>query len=122
MDSPEAISPVFKEFFTKEKRLTLQTLFKTPIYQYYGSLQWLKRYINVKFIFAQESHQEGVHWLVGAFKKSGKYYSFTLHIKDDGLSKNEVLRSMKKILESTIESINRPHKMKFEYMKQVFRD
>ena len=122
LDSPEQISPTFKKFFTKEKRITLQTLFKAPIYQHYGSLQWLRNYINVKFIFAQESHVNGVHWLVGVFKKYGKYYSFTIHIKDDTLSKSEIKKATKKILESTIESINRAKKMKFEYMKRVFRD
>ena len=122
LDSPEQVSPLFQNFFTKEKRVTLQTLFKAPIYKSYGSLQWLKNYVNVKFIFAQESHQNGVHWLVGVFKKSGKQYSFTIHIKDALLSKHEVMHSMKKILELTIKSINSRQKMKFEYMKKIFKD
>ena len=122
LDSPEQVSPLFHDFFTKEKRVTLQTIFKAPIYKSYGSLQWLKNYVNVKFIFAQESHKNGVHWLVGVFKKSGKQYSFTIHIKDDKLTKYEVVRSMKKILELTIKSINHPQKMKFEYMKRIFKD
>jgi len=122
LDSPEQVSPIFQEFFTKEKRIALQTIFKTPIYKSYGSLQWLKNYVTVKFIFAQESHKDGVHWLVGVFKKSGKYYSFTIHIKDQHLSKYEVKQSMQKILESTIKSISKPQKMKFEYMKGVFKD
>ena len=122
LDSPEQVSSTFKAFFSKEKRVNLQTIFKTPIYKRYGSLQWLRNYVSVKFIFAQESHEHGVHWLVGVFKKSGKYYSFTIHIKDETLSKYEVIRSMKKILESTIRSINQPQKMKFEYMKGVFKD
>lgn len=121
-DSPEQISPTFQEFFSKEKRVTLQTLYKTPIYSSHGSLQWLKNYINVKFVFAQESHKNGIHWLVGVFKKSGKYYSFTIHLKDKSLSKNEIKYRIKKILELTVESINKSQKMKFEYMKQVFKD
>jgi hypothetical protein len=122
LDSPEQISPTFQKFFTKEKRIALQTIFKTPIYKSYGSLQWLRNYVTVKFVFAQESHQNGVHWLVGVFKKSGKYYSFTIHIKDKKLSKYEIRQSMQKILESTIKSISKPQKMKFEYMKGVFKD
>jgi len=121
-ESPDQVSPIFRDFFTKEKRVTLQTLYKTQIYQAHGSLQWLKNYLNVKFVFAQESHKYGIHWLVGVFKKSGKYYSFTIHIKDRNLSKQEVKRSIKKILESTIKSINTARKMKFDYMKQVFND
>ncbi len=122
LDSPAQITPSFKNIFTKEKRITLQTLFKAPIYQKYGSLQWLRNYINVKFVFAQESHINGIHWLVGTFKKAGKYYSFTIHIRDEQRSKYEIKEAMQKILESTIESINRSKKMKFEYMKRVFRD
>ncbi len=122
LDSPAQISPSFKNIFTREKRITLQTLFKAPIYQKYGSLQWLKNYINVKFVFAQESHKDGIHWLIGTFKKSGKYYSFTIHIQDKQRSKYEIKRAIQKILESTIESINRSKKMKFEYMKRVFKD
>jgi len=121
-DSVEQVSPTFQNFFSKEKRITLKTLYKTPIYQSYGSLQWLKNYINVKFVFAQESHVNGIHWLVGVFKKSGKYYSFTIHIKDKELSKYEIKHRFQTILESTIESINKAPKMKFEYMKQVFKD
>ena len=121
-DAPEQISPTFQNFFTKEKRVTLQTLYKTQIYQAHGSLQWLKNYVNVKFVFAQQSHKNGIHWLVGVFKKSGKYYSFTIHLKDKQISKQEVKRSIKKILELTVKSINTAQKMKFNYMKQVFKD
>jgi hypothetical protein len=121
-DSPEQISPTFQNFFTKEKRVVLQTIFKTPIYKSYGSLQWLKNYINVKFVFAKESHKNGVHWLVGVFKKSGKYYSFTIFLEDKNLTKREVRNRIRKLLELTIESITKSRKMKFEYMKQVFRD
>jgi len=122
LDSPEQVSPIFKNFFSKKKRVTIQTIFKSPIYQKFGSLQWLRNYLNIKFIFAQESHKDGVHWLVGVFKKSGKYYSFTIHIKNKTLSSYEIKKSIKKILESTVESINKPQKMKFEYMKRVFKD
>ncbi len=121
-DSPDQLSPTFQNFFTKEKRIVLQTIFKSSIYQSYGSLQWLKNYINVKFMFAKESHQNGVHWLVGVFKKSGKYYSFTIYLEDKGLNEAQSIQRIKKILESTIKSITKSRKMKFEYMKQVFRD
>ena len=122
LDSPEQVSPTFQAFFSQEKRVTLQTLLKAPISQRYGSLQWLKNYKNIKFIFAQESHKHGIHWLVGAFKKSDKLYSFTLHVKDDKLSKYALMQEMKKILEKSMQSMNSPHKMKYDYMKQVFRD
>jgi hypothetical protein len=121
-DSPEQVSPAFQNFFTKEKRLTLQTIFNAPIYKSYGSLQWLKNYISVKFIFAQESHKNGTHWLVGVFKKSNKYYSFTIYIEDKNFDTKKVKKYIKKILELTMKSINNERKMKFEYMKQVFRD
>ncbi|SFV62002.1 hypothetical protein MNB_SV-12-1064 [hydrothermal vent metagenome] len=121
-DSPEQLSPTFQNFFTKDKRIALQTIFKTPIYKSYGSLQWLRNYLNVKFVFAQESHKGANHWLVGAFKKSGKYYSFTIYLEDQDLSKNEVKQHFKKILNSTIKSITKSREMKFEYMKRVFRD
>ena len=121
-DSPEQVSPTFQNFFTKEKRITLQTLFKTPIYKNYGSLQWLKNYISIKFIFAQESHKNGTHWLVGVFKKSGKYYSFTIYLGDKNLETYEAKRHIKTILESTLKSVNKAGKMKFEYMKKLFRD
>ena len=122
LESPEQVSPTFQAFFTKEKRITLQTLLKAPISQSYGALQWLKNYRNIQFVFAQESHENGVHWLVGAFKKGGKYYSFTLHVKEDKASKYAVMQEMKKILEKTMQSMNSPQKMKYDYMKQVFRD
>jgi len=122
LDSPEQVSPTFANFFTKEKRVTLQTLFKTPIYKSYGSLQWLKNYVGIKFVFAQESHKNGTHWLVGAFKKAGKYYSFTIYLGDKNLESYEAKRYMKKILESTLKSVNKAGKMKFEYMKKLFRD
>ncbi len=121
-DSPEQVTPTFQKFFTKEKRVALQTIFKTPIYKSYGSLQWLKNYISVKFVFAQESHKNGTHWLVGVFKKSNKYYSFTIFIEDKVLSKGELKEKIKRILEETIKSINNEREMKFKYMKQVFRD
>lgn len=122
LESPEQVSPTFQAFFTKEKRITLQTLLKAPIVQSYGQLQWLKNYRNIKFVFAQESHKEGIHWLVGAFKKGAKFYSFTIHVKEDKLSKYALIKEMKKILEKTMQSMNSPHKMKYDYMKQVFRD
>jgi hypothetical protein len=122
LDSPEQVSPTFQNFFTKNKRITLKTIFKAPIYQYYGSLQWLKNYISVKFLFAKDSHKNGTHWLVGVFKKSDKYYSFTIYLKDKNLNRNRAKRYIKKILEATIKSINRTQQMKFEYMKQVFKD
>jgi len=121
-DSPEQITPMFKAFFTKEKRITLQTLFKASIYKSYGSLQWLKNYKNVKFVFAQESHKNGIHWLVGVFIKKNRYYSFTINIQDRDLSTKQVKKDFRNILETTIESVNRPEKMKFEYMKRVFGD
>ena len=121
-DSPEQISPTFQKFFTKEKRVALKTIFKTAIYKKYGSLKWLKNYIHVKFIFAKESHNNGVNWLVGVFKKSNKYYSFTIYLEDKNLNKKEVNNHIQKLLELTIESITKSRKMKFEYMKQVFRD
>ena len=121
-DSPEQVTPTFQKFFTKEKRVALQTIFKTPIYKSYGSLQWLKNYISVKFVFAQESHKNGIHWLVGVFKKSNKYYSFTIFIEDTTLNTKQVKNKIKRILEETIKSINNEREMKFKYMKQVFRD
>ena len=122
LDSPEQVSPTFQNFFTKNKRVNLKTILKTPIYKNYGSLQWLKNYINVKFIFAKDSHQNGIHWLVGVFKKYNKYYTFNIYIKDDNFSDNEVRNRIKKLLELTIKSITKSRTMKFEYMKQVFRD
>jgi len=121
-ESPEQLSPTFQNFFTQDKRIALQTIFKTPIYKSYGSLQWLKNYINVKFVFAQESHKNGNHWLVGAFKKADKYYSFTIYLQDQELNKDRAKEDFKKILESTITSITKSREMKFEYMKRVFRD
>ena len=121
-DSPEQVTPTFQNFFTEDKRVALQTIFKTPIYKSYGSLQWLKNYISVKFVFAQESHKNGTHWLVGVFKKSNKYYSFTIFIEDKILSTNRIKEKIKGILEATIRSINNDREMKFNYMKQVFRD
>ena len=121
-DSPEQVTPTFKKFFTKEKRITLQTIFKTPIYKSYGSLQWLRNYINIKFVFAQESHKNGTHWLVGVFKKANKYYSFTIFIEDKTLNTKQIKEKIKSILEATIKSINNEREMKFNYMKQVFRD
>jgi hypothetical protein len=121
-DSPEQISPTFQNFFTEEKRKTLKTIFKAPIYKRYGSLQWLRNYVSVKFVLAQESHKEFNHWLVGVFKKKGKYYSFTIYLEDKNLNKREAKKSIKKILESTMKSINNSRKMKFDYMKQVFKD
>ncbi len=119
-NSPEQITPTFQKFFTKKRRIILQTIFKTPIYKSYGSLQWLKNYISVKFIFAQESHKNGLHWLVGVFKKSNRYYSFTIFIKDN--NSNKVKESIKKVLEATVKSITHKREMKFNYMKYIFRD
>ena len=121
-DSPEQVTPSFKNFFTKEKRVALQTIFKAPIYKNYGSLQWLRNYISIKFVFAQESHNNGTHWLVGVFKKSNKYYSFTIFVEDKMQNTNQVKQKIRKILEKTIKSINNEREMKFNYMKQVFKD
>ncbi len=122
LDSPEQVSPTFQKFFTKEKRIVLQTIFKTPIYKSYGSLQWLRNYLSVKFVFAQESHKNGIHWLVGVFKRSNRYYSFTIFIDDKKLNRYQINAKIQKILEETIRSINNDREMKFNYMKQVFRD
>ena len=122
LESPEQVTPTFKNFFTKEKRVALQTIFKTPISKNYGSLQWLKNYISVKFVFAQESHKNGIHWLVGVFKKSNKYYSFTIFIEDKKFTTAQTKEKIKRVLEETIKSINNDREMKFNYMKQVFRD
>ncbi len=118
-DSPEQVTPTFQNFFTRDKRIVLKTIFKTPIYKSYGSLQWLKNYLSVKFIFAQESHKNGINWLVGVFKKSNRYYSFTIFIKD---SNRNIKEKIKKVLETTVKSITHKREMKFNYMKQIFRD
>jgi len=122
LDAPAPISPDFQGFFSPKKRITIKTLYKAPISQRYGTLQWLKNYINVKFLFAQESHKGATHWLVGAFKRQGKRYSFVLHIQDDKLTTTTVKSIMQDLLEATIKSINHPNKMKFGYMKEVFKD
>ncbi len=122
LHTPSAISNDFKKFFTPEKRVTLKTLLKAPIYRRYGTLKWMKNYIGIKFEFAQESHMNNVHWLTGAFKKSGKYYSFVIQLQNKELSKHEINRIIQKSLESTLQSINNPHKMKYQYMKHVFGD
>ncbi len=119
-NSPEQVTPTFKNFFTKKRRIILQTIFKTPIYKSYGSLQWLKNYISVKFLFAQESHKNGIYWLVGVFKKSNRYYSFTICIEDS--DRNKIKEKIKRVLEATIKSITHEREMKFNYMKQLFRD
>lgn len=121
-ESPEQITPTFANFFTKEKRVNLQTIFKSTIYKNYGSLQWLKNYMSVKFVFAQESHKNGIHWLVGLFKKSNRYYSFTIYVEDKVSDNQTVKNSIKNILEETIKSINSERAMKYEYMKHVFKD
>ena len=118
-DSPEQVTPTFQNFFTRDKRIVLKTIFKTPIYKSYGSLQWLKNYLSVKFIFAQESHKNGIDWFVGVFKKSNRYYSFTIFIKD---SNRNIKEKIKKVLETTVKSITHKREMKFNYMKQIFRD
>jgi len=122
LDAPASISPRFEAFFSPKKRITIKTLYKAPIYQKFGHLQWLRNYINIKFLFAQESHKGATHWLVGAFKRQGKRYSFVLHIQESKASNETIKSIMKQLLESTIKSINRPNKMKFEYMKQIFND
>ena len=119
-NSPEQVTPTFQHFFTKKRRIILKTIFKTPIYKSYGSLQWLKNYLSVRFVFAQESHKNGRHWLVGLFKKSNRYYSFTIFIKDN--ENNQTIESIKKVLEATVKSITHEREMKFNYMKQLFRD
>ncbi len=121
-ESPEQVTPSFQNFFTKDKRVRLQTIFKSTIYKGYGRLQWLKRYLSVKFIFAQDSHKNGSHWLVGLFKKSNRYYSFTIYLEDNKISTSKAKEYIRYILEETIKSINNELDMKFKYMKQVFKD
>jgi len=118
--SPAAISPAFESFFTSDKRGTLKTLLKSPIYRSYGTLRWMKNYRNVTFEFAQESHHNNAHWLIGTFKKSGKYYSFVIYLGKKNLSKREAKRVMEKIMELTIISVNRPKDIRHRYMKRVF--
>ena len=122
LHSPTAISPSFQEFFSKEKRITLKTILKTPIYKEYGRLRWMKNYLHIKFAFAQESHIDGTHWLVGVFKKSGHYYTFVIHVEEKELSTYRVKRAMQQILELTLKSINKPNQMKHEYMKMIYND
>jgi len=122
LHSPSAISQTFRGFFTTQNRITMKTLLKAPIYRDFGTLQWLKNYIDLNFLFAQESHVEDNHWLVGLFQKDGKNYSFTIHLQDDELSSSKVKRFIKNILEVTLKSVNNPHQMKYQYMKNVFRD
>lgn len=122
LHSPTAISPMFQKFFNKEKKITLKTLFKTPIYKSYGTLQWMRNYVNVKFLFAQESHINGTHWLVGGFKKSGKFYSFVIHVEDPALSKTSINQAIQQMLELTLKSLNNPAKMKHQYMKMIYDD
>ena len=118
--SPAAISPAFESFFTSDKRVTLKTLLKSPIYRSYGTLRWMKNYRNVTFEFAQESHRNNAHWLIGTFKKSGKYYSFVIYLGKKNLSKIEAKRVMEKIMELTIISVNRPKDIRHRYMERVF--
>jgi len=118
--SPAALSPAFESFFTSDKRVTLKTLLKSPIYRSYGTLRWMKNYRNVTFEFAQESHRNNAHWLIGTFKKSGKYYSFVIYLGKKNLSKREAKRVMEKIMELTIISVNRPKDIRHRYMKRVF--
>ena len=122
LHSPTAISPSFQEFFSKDKRITLKTILKTPIYKSYGKLQWMRNYLHIKFEFAQESHIDGTHWLVGVFKKSGHYYTFVIHIEEKSLSSYHVKKAMQQILELTLKSINKPSQMKHEYMKMIYGD
>ncbi|CAA6800802.1 MAG: Unknown protein [uncultured Sulfurovum sp.] len=122
LHSPTALSPAFQKFFEKEKKITLKTLFKTPIYKQYGTLKWMRNYIKVKFLFAQESHINGTHWLVGGFKKSGKFYSFVIHLEDPSLSKKSIKKSIQQMLELTLKSLNKPEQMKHEYMKMIYDD
>lgn len=121
-DSPEQVTPSFKNFFTKDKRVAIQTIFKSTIYKSYGRLQWLKNYLSVNFVFAQDSHKRGSHWLVGLFKKSGRYYSFTIYLEDSKISTSKAKEYIRYILEEGIKSVNNELDMKFNYMKQVFRD
>ena len=118
--SPAAISPSFESFFTSDKRTTLKTLLKSPIYRTYGTLRWMKNYKNVTFKLAQESHRGDEHWLTGAFKKSGKYYSFVIYLGKKNLSKESAKRAMEKIMELTIVSVNRPKDIRHRYMERVF--
>lgn len=122
LHSPTAISPSFQEFFSKEKRVTLKTILKTPIYKEYGALKWMRNYRNIKFAFAQESHINGTHWLVGVFKKSGKYYTFVIHIEEKKLSAYTIKKAMQQILELTLKSVNKPNQMKHEYMQMIYGD
>ncbi len=118
--APSAISPAFESFFTSDKRVTLKTLLKSPIYRDYGTLRWMKNYRNVTFEFAQESHRTDAHWLTGSFKKSGKHYSFVIYLGKKNLSKAEAKRVMEKITELTVISINRPKDIRHRYMERVF--
>lgn len=122
LHSPMAISPSFKKFFEKEKKITLKTLLKAPIYRRYGTLRWMKNYLHVQFLFAQESHLNHTHWLVGAFKKSGKYYTFVIHIEENKRFNYGVNRAIQQILELTLKSINKPEQMKHEYMQMIYGD
>ena len=122
LHSPTAISPAFQNFFSKDKRVTLKTILKTPIYKSYGKLQWMRNYSKIKFAFAQESHINGTHWLVGVFKKSGHYYTFVIHVEEKTLSTYRVKRAMQQILELTLKSVNKPDKMKHEYMEMIYGD
>lgn len=118
--SPAPLSPSFESFFTPNKRATLKTLLKAPIAQSYGTLRWMKNYRNIKFELAQESHRGDNHWLTGAFKKSGRYYSFVIYLGKKNLSKESAKRVMEKIMELTIISVNKPKDIRHHYMERVF--
>ena len=118
--SPAPISPSFESFFTSDKRTTLKTLLKSPISQRYGTLRWMKNYRNIKFELAQESHRGDEHWLSGAFKKSGKHYSFVIYLGKENLSKESAKRAIEKIMELTIISVNNPKDIRHHYMERVF--
>jgi hypothetical protein len=119
-DSPLIISKEFKAFFKRDKRITMQTLLKAPIYQIYGSLRWMRNYRNIKFKLAQESHLYNEHWLMGAFSRLGKYYSFVIYIGDDNLSKAQAKRKMQSVMELLIISINKANEIRHSYMENVF--
>jgi hypothetical protein len=82
----------------------------------------MRNYSKIKFAFAQESHINGTHWLVGVFKKSGHYYTFVIHVEEKTLSTYRVKRAMQQILELTLKSVNKPDKMKHEYMEMIYGD
>ena len=68
----------------------------------------------------QESNRGDDHWLTGAFKKSGKHYSFVIYLGQKNLSKESAKRAIEKIMELTITSVNNPKDIRHHYMERVF--